>query len=159
MRKRHWRDRKGVSPVIATILMVAITVVLAAVLYVMVMGLGGDTAVTPTGQVTNVEEITIEDVEEDVEVYKLTLSVFSPSTKFSNLNVGGLVDGPLALTEYKGGDLVAGTVYFVDNTGDGTVSQGDYLYILKQDVGNDKVVSILYMPSGGVIVEKDLSSS
>ncbi|HHT74862.1 MAG TPA: type IV pilin [Euryarchaeota archaeon] len=155
MRKRHWRDRKGVSPVIATILMVAITVVLAAVLYVMVMGLGGDTAVTPTGQVTNVEEITIE----DVEVYKLTLSVFSPSTKFSNLNVGGLVDGPLALTEYKGGGLVAGTVYFVDNTGDGTVSQGDYLYILKQDVGNDKVVSILYMPSGGVIVEKDLSSS
>lgn len=155
MRKRHWRDRKGVSPVIATILMVAITVVLAAVLYVMVMGLGGDTAVTPTGQVTNVEEITIE----DVEVYKLTLSVFSPSTKFSNLNVGGLVDGPLALTEYKGGDLVAGTVYFVDNTGDGTVSQGDYLYILKQDVGDDKVVSILYMPSGGVIVEKDLSSS
>lgn len=157
--KRSWKDRKGVSPVIATILMVAITVVLAAVLYVMVMGLGGDTAVTPTGQVTNVEEITIEDVEiEDVEVYKLTLSVFSPSTKFSNLNVGGLVDGPLALTEYKG-DLVAGTVYFVDNTGDGTVSQGDYLYILKQDVGNDKVVSILYMPSGGVIVEKDLSSS
>lgn len=155
MRKRHWRDRKGVSPVIATILMVAITVVLAAVLYVMVMGLGGDTAVTPTGQVTNVEEITIE----DEEVYKLTLSVFSPSTKFSNLNVGGLVDGPLALTEYKGGGLVAGTVYFVDNTGDGTVSQGDYLYILKQDVGNDKVVSILYMPSGGVIVEKDLSSS
>lgn len=155
MRKRHWRDRKGVSPVIATILMVAITVVLAAVLYVMVMGLSGDTAVTPTGQVTNVEEITIE----DVEVYKLTLSVFSPSTKFSNLNVGGLVDGPLALTEYKGGGLVAGTVYFVDNTGDGTVSQGDYLYILKQDVGNDKVVSILYMPSGGVIVEKDLSSS
>ncbi|HQD87739.1 MAG TPA: type IV pilin [Methanomassiliicoccaceae archaeon] len=155
MRKRHWRDRKGVSPVIATILMVAITVVLAAVLYVMVMSLGGDTAVTPTGQVTNVEEITIE----DVEVYKLTLSVFSPSTKFSNLNVGGLVDGPLALTEYKGGGLVAGTVYFVDNTGDGTVSQGDYLYILKQDVGNDKVVSILYMPSGGVIVEKDLSSS
>ena len=125
MRKRHWRDRKGVSPVIATILMVAITVVLAAVLYVMVMSLGGDTAVTPTGQVTNVEEITIE----DVEVYKLTLSVFSPSTKFSNLNVGGLVDGPLALTEYKGGGLVAGTVYFVDNTGDGTVSQGDYLYI------------------------------
>ncbi len=155
MRKRHWRDRKGVSPVIATILMVAITVVLAAVLYVMVMGLGGDTAVTPTGQVTNVEEITIE----DVEVYKLTLSVFSPSTKFSNLNVGGLVDGPLALTDYKGGRLVAGTVYFVDNTGDGTVSQGDYLYILKQDVGDDKVVSILYMPSGGVIVEKDLSSS
>jgi len=33
------KDERGVSPVIATILMVAITVVLAAVLYVMVTGL------------------------------------------------------------------------------------------------------------------------
>ena len=40
------KDEEGVSPVIATILMVAITVVLAAVLYVMVSGLigGGGTA-------------------------------------------------------------------------------------------------------------------
>jgi len=40
--KRSWvirKDDKAVSPVIATILMVAITVVLAAVLYVMVTGL------------------------------------------------------------------------------------------------------------------------
>lgn len=40
--KRTWKKRaedEGVSPVIATILMVAITVVLAAVLYVMVMGI------------------------------------------------------------------------------------------------------------------------
>lgn len=44
--KRIWKVRKdeGVSPVIATILMVAITVVLAAVLYVMVIGM------TPTGK-------------------------------------------------------------------------------------------------------------
>jgi flagellin-like protein len=40
--KKLWKMRKdAVSPVIATILMVAITVVLAAVLYVMVMGFGG----------------------------------------------------------------------------------------------------------------------
>jgi len=37
-------DREGISPVIATILLVAITVVLAAVLYVMVSGL-----LTPVG--------------------------------------------------------------------------------------------------------------
>ena len=48
--KKSWivrMDEKAVSPVIATILMVAITVVLAAVLYVMVTGLiggGGGTA-------------------------------------------------------------------------------------------------------------------
>jgi len=45
--KKMWKirkDKSAVSPVIATILMVAITVVLAAVLYVMVMGFGGSTA-------------------------------------------------------------------------------------------------------------------
>src|SRR2546427_7506319 len=50
--KRSWivrKDEKAVSPVIATILMVAITVVLAAVLYVMVTGLiGGGSGGNPT---------------------------------------------------------------------------------------------------------------
>ncbi len=41
------KDRKAVSPVIATILMVAITVVLAAVLYVMVSGLVSGPGATP----------------------------------------------------------------------------------------------------------------
>jgi flagellin-like protein len=40
---RKLSDERGVSPVIAVILMVAITVVLSAVLYVMVMGLIGGT--------------------------------------------------------------------------------------------------------------------
>ncbi|MEE9592066.1 MAG: archaellin/type IV pilin N-terminal domain-containing protein, partial [Thermoplasmata archaeon] len=42
------KNRKAVSPVIATILMVAITVVLAAVLYVMVSGLVSGPGSTPT---------------------------------------------------------------------------------------------------------------
>jgi archaeal type IV pilus assembly protein PilA len=48
--KKIWAMRKetdGVSPVIATILMVAITVVLAAVLYVMVLGIGGPGTTVP----------------------------------------------------------------------------------------------------------------
>src|SRR5947209_9480341 len=54
------KDEAAVSPVIATILMVAITVVLAAVLYVMVSGL-----LTPTGQgprVMGVNDRTCRDV-------------------------------------------------------------------------------------------------
>jgi len=54
--KKLWKmrkDSKAVSPVIATILMVAITVVLAAVLYVMVMGFGGSNSQsTPTATMT-----------------------------------------------------------------------------------------------------------
>ena len=49
MYKKMWKmrkDKSAVSPVIATILMVAITVVLAAVLYVMVMGFGGQGGAT-----------------------------------------------------------------------------------------------------------------
>lgn len=53
--KKIWKirkDKEGVSPVIATILMVAITVVLAAVLYVMVMGIKPpDPSRTPLGLV------------------------------------------------------------------------------------------------------------
>ena len=44
--KKMWKikkDSEGVSPVIATILMVAITVVLAAVLLVLVLNIGDDT--------------------------------------------------------------------------------------------------------------------
>jgi flagellin-like protein len=40
--KKVWKNEEAVSPVIATILMVAITVVLAAVLYVMVMNIDPD---------------------------------------------------------------------------------------------------------------------
>lgn len=48
--KKIWamkKETEAVSPVIATILMVAITVVLAAVLYVMVLGIGGGGNVAP----------------------------------------------------------------------------------------------------------------
>ena len=48
MMKKSWKKKSAVSPVIATILMVAITVVLAAVLYVMVMGFGSSPSNNPT---------------------------------------------------------------------------------------------------------------
>jgi len=57
--KKIWTSRKNeeaVSPVIATILMVAITVVLAAVLYVMVLGIGGgstDTTIVTMTKTSN----------------------------------------------------------------------------------------------------------
>ncbi len=61
--KKSW-NKDGVSPVIATILMVAITVVLAAVLYVMVIGISssGPRAEVPLGlnqQAKNQTSVTI----------------------------------------------------------------------------------------------------
>ena len=50
-RTRQWRRKKqrGVSPIIATILLVAITVVLAAVLYILISGLTKGPGNTPLG--------------------------------------------------------------------------------------------------------------
>jgi flagellin-like protein len=50
-RQRRWRKngRRGVSPIIATILLVAITVVLAAVLYILISGLTKGPGNTPLG--------------------------------------------------------------------------------------------------------------
>ena len=49
--ERRWRTkgRRGVSPIIATILLVAITVVLAAVLYILISGLTKGPGNTPLG--------------------------------------------------------------------------------------------------------------
>jgi len=49
--ERSWRKarKRGVSPIIATILLVAITVVLAAVLYVLISGLTHGTGAAPLG--------------------------------------------------------------------------------------------------------------
>ena len=44
---KMWKDMTGVSPIIAVILMVAITVVLAATIYVWVSGFGGSGSSTP----------------------------------------------------------------------------------------------------------------
>src|SRR5881409_2007586 len=54
MRSIIRKDEQAVSPVIATILMVAITVVLAAVLYVMVSGLISGPGSTPTAWGVNI---------------------------------------------------------------------------------------------------------
>ena len=74
--KRIWRNKEGVSPVIATILMVAITVVLAAVLYVMVSGYmtgGGGTPLS--GQLT----YRTADSTPNTGVAKFEISVTAPS--------------------------------------------------------------------------------
>ncbi|MGD0587446.1 MAG: type IV pilin N-terminal domain-containing protein [Thermoplasmata archaeon] len=51
IRRRSWRSsrKRAVSPIIATILLVAITVVLSAVLYLLISGLTGGPTSTPIG--------------------------------------------------------------------------------------------------------------
>ena len=155
--KKIWKIRKdseAVSPVIATILMVAITVVLAAVLYVMVMGFGGPSSQTPTGAFTSATKMST--TEE-----KLTFGAISPETKFIDCKL--VVDAPY---------LAAGTwnmatagpyayaanvsVAYTDMGADGKISVGDYITVTASAglASGDWTVTLLHTGTGGTICAK-----
>ena len=129
------KDEAAVSPVIATILMVAITVVLAAVLYVMVSGL-----ITPVGG--NKPLVTFSSVSK-VNAVTWTFSVASaqPSVAQSNYKVNfgiGTNTGAVANMGANNANVsvaVAGAtpasvgVKWTDIGGTGTVKGGDLITI------------------------------
>ena len=157
--KKIWKKRKNseaVSPVIATILMVAITVVLAAVLYLMVMGFGTTGNQTPTGSfVGSPASVT--------NGYQLTFGVITPSTKFTDCKVVITVGGVAAAAQTI---VVAGQNFVGPNMGvkwtdlasDGAISQGDYVTItggtftvpIALPTGS-YTVTILFTSTGGSI--------
>ena len=138
--KKTWlirKDSEAVSPVIATILMVAITVVLAAVLYVMVLGFGGTSTTTPAasyskvtityGQKITIVSITKTDVPwDDVKIQlsdgtnivqwspakanQLTSTAYNYSTQSLPSTPAVLVC--CVLTDVSGNGYVSGTDYF-----------------------------------------------
>jgi len=147
--KKIWKmrkDSKAVSPVIATILMVAITVVLAAVLYVMVMGFGGPTTQTPTGSFSMTEKF-------DADQQKVQFGVITPDCKLADMKIIVTFNGA---TLYTADPLTAvvGNVYIVQLGGTANkVASGDYLLI---DVGTGTEVgaysvTMVYKPTGNII--------
>jgi len=121
------KDEAAVSPVIATILMVAITVVLAAVLYVMVSGL-----ITPVGG--NKPLITFSAVSQDgnatMIVAGASQSVAAANYRL-NLQVGTVTGSAIAMPTTGGNSVnvvVSGTtyrIYWTDIGGELTVNAGD----------------------------------
>ena len=124
------KDEAAVSPVIATILMVAITVVLAAVLYVMVSGL-----ITPVGG--NKPLVTFSGVDQSlgnatIGIAGASQSV-SPSNYKVNLMVGTTTGTAIAMPTTGGGfaTLAIGSpavtyrIYWTDIGSEKTVNNGD----------------------------------
>jgi archaeal type IV pilus assembly protein PilA len=142
MMKKIWKNRSGVSPVIATILMVAITVVLAAVLYVMVMGFGTGPSSNPTVSLT--KESTSTAHQEKVLVASISEAQAYANMKVSfvigaNVYTGQVASGSLTLTPTGGP-----TVSFVDVAGDGKVSSGDYFLVTASAGAQAITMSMLY---------------
>ena len=124
MQRRIVKDEQAVSPVIAVILMVAITVVLAAVLYVWASSfLGGTTKNAPTGSM-----IASEDGSGvwTVQIVKINPQVSVNSVHWYLLDVQGntKTDGLVSdVYGYYAGNGKA--VVFVDNDFNGKLSPGD----------------------------------
>jgi len=137
--KKIWtvrKDTEAVSPVIATILMVAITVVLAAVLYVMVLGFGTDTSQTPTTSfttdpVTDGWRFTFATVNEDVSWDSVTVTIISGASVWTWANITAAdLDGDEAILKNYGTDLAGSltvTLKIMDLSGNGKVNGGDYM--------------------------------
>jgi len=141
-----WKNKKGVSPVIATILMVAITVVLAAVLYVMVMGMmtGPGTVSEPLGlyaKYVNGQTVTV-----TVNSAPANAPLNGTSVVIKNATTGFLVKGAVTvynstgasvgsaaagstITSETGANWKAGYTIRITLTGTDYVSVGDSVQI------------------------------
>jgi len=156
MMKKMWKkNTKAVSPVIATILMVAITVVLAAVLYVMVMGFGGDGGSTPSGSFTavqkiggtdNIEKVIFGQITPDTNITELKIIV-TPSGDSSITFTPTFTDGVVDFTPSPTTGL---DLKYVDLANDGKISVGDYLEISGCETGT-YTVSMVFTETGDLI--------
>jgi flagellin-like protein len=153
MMKKMWKNRSGVSPVIATILMVAITVVLAAVLYVMVMGFGGNPSSTPTGQFKAAEKLS--DGKYKIQVLSISEAKDVADMRFSVATSAGtdvyvVKGGDLAAPSEKNVDAVT-KIVFTDLNGDGKVSTGDYFTLNITAGASDATytAALSYSPASG----------
>ncbi len=140
MMKKMWKmrkDKSAVSPVIATILMVAITVVLAAVLYVMVMGFGGGNTSTPTASLNVVKGA---DNTTAASLYTISvLSISSNNVLYTDVSVTVV---PAVVAQAKTlTPSVAGSTH---------VMASDYVTLSLQK-STSYTVTLVYKPTGNAI--------
>ena len=133
------KDKTGVSPIIAIILMVAITVVLAATIYVWVSGFGGGGSKALSMSVTQLDS-----VDESATDHNATFRVDSVSqgAQWSDINISvrysnGTVICYVDLSG-KSGAVQAGDTFSISTTS--TVSAGDLLQV-KDKTSNSIVLT------------------
>jgi flagellin-like protein len=155
------RDEEGVSPVIATILMVAITVVLAAVLYIMVIGLAPSGSVIPTGTwgaKTVVSNTTVNidfgKVNPEPKPVDLEVILTEDGTDEGKYSFSSNDDGPLNLAS---GVNVA-TLTYADLADNQKVNIGDQLKMTGLNPGSDYVLKMIWSSSGDQITSTTFST-
>jgi flagellin-like protein len=173
--KKMWtvrKDSEAVSPVIATILMVAITVVLAAVLYVMVLGFGGTSTQAPTTSLAK-------KVPGPTYGVKYEFVAISKDTSWDDISillgdgtnsqvwhpVKANMTGTTTVTKAQGSALLGSLRVWcnlTDLVGNGNVNGGDYFTFTTGSVNafstsGTYTISILYDPTSEKIFDTTFS--
>jgi flagellin-like protein len=155
--KKVWKNKdEAVSPVIATILMVAITVVLAAVLYVMVIGFGTGGQSTPAGAWNTVEAT-------GRTTGKLTFGQFTTTTEPMDIKIfvktGGStaeISWPNAPTAQNASITCTGIAgvtasYFDYAYAGNAINSGDYIQIWGLTAGTTYTIEVFHIPSESTV--------
>lgn len=151
-RHRNIFDERGVSPVIAVILMVAITVVLAAVLYAMLTILVKPPVITPRGTLTFEEDWDNPgkykgEFEGSVELGEIEISVYDASKEDTII---------LKPTEETYNEIPGGlSITFKDTNENNKLDVVDMILIQGAEPGDQ--VRIAHVPSGGTVASKILN--
>jgi flagellin-like protein len=147
------KDREGVSPVIAVILLVAITVVLVATLYFVVSGLVEETQDTPKAALFFTESDDIDgkftggvrEVTKKVHIEDVSLTMVDGETGDATI-IDPLVDGAVAQIGSPG---VGINITYYDL---GTIGQldGSDIFIIYQGTLGDKI-TLTYIPTDDIL--------
>ncbi len=156
------KDEDGVSPVIATILMVAITVVLAAVLYIMVIGLTpGTSSQTPQGQFSSVNvetnttaEAVFAKLTNDPAITKLKV-VLEVGANSGTYSFPAATSGTVANFD-AGTDL--GNIEYRDAIDNEKVNIGDKLYLTDLSTGSEYTIYMIWAATGDEIDHEDFTT-
>ena len=122
MKRRIVNDEEAVSPVIAVILMVAITVVMAAVLYAWVSGWGIQPKNSPTGSMMATSDGDVW----DVQIIKMNPQASINSVHWYLMDIQGKTYAEGVVTDiygYKQGE--GKSIVYIDNDYNAKVSPGD----------------------------------
>lgn len=154
------KKRDGVSAIIATILMVAVTVVLAGVLYVMIIGLGGGGGdeLQPLGSWSKVDPVTNTSVK--LEFGSFTQEVLHVDLKIILENADGdtteitLPTNLTGISEYgtvRGYNSTTIKALYTDYGAFNTVNRGDNLLITGLDKGKYYSITVYHGPTQSVL--------
>lgn len=152
--QRKIYDERGVSPVIAVILMVAITVVLAGVLYVMIIAIIGDPNITPNGAMV------YDETDPEKGIYRGSLIRIDRSVKLDEASItitdvsttNSASMNPLSDRGIASCGVGQMNITYQDVNADGKLNSGDVFYIYNGE--EDDVIQLTYNKgSGGQICE------